>query len=415
MSKSNYQVFQSSGQNPIKAWVNGVTFEDEALQQLVQVANLPFIFKHVAAMPDVHAGMGATIGSVIATKGAVIPAAVGVDCGCGVRAARLVLTKGEITPYVKEAFDKISGTIPNGRTDHGGINDIGRWGRHHPVPAMVSQQWADRLAQRYNDITSRHSFLGSDKVSWEHLGTLGSGNHFCELCVDQDNNVWIMIHSGSRGPGNRIGSYFIQRAKEECRKWFVSLPDPNLSYFPKDTELYQEYMYALDWALDFAHINRQIMLSLVVEAVQDILGTQIDIDFNIDCHHNYAAMENHYGQNVLVTRKGAVRARKKDYCIIPGSMGDKSYICKGLGNKDSFESCSHGAGRSMSRTKARKSITLDDHKTKTDGIVCCKTESVLDESPDAYKDIGDVISAQADLVDPVYILKQILCVKGLDH
>lgn len=410
MSNYDIRIF-GDARVPIKTWTKNVPVEDGAIEQLRNLAKLPFIYEQVVAMPDVHQGMGATIGSVIATKGAIIPAAVGVDIGCGMRAGRLKdVTAKDIKGLEKEIFNLISRNVPHGRTDHGGQNDRGRWGR---TPSHILKVWSKELEEGYTEIiTCTPSIDRGNKTTHEHLGTLGTGNHFIEICLDGEDNVWIMLHSGSRGVGARIGNTFIKTAKELCQKWFIDLPDPNLAYLPEDTGAYDNYYHAVKWAQQYAFFNRKIMFDTVVEAVAEAIDYTPAVDWKVDCHHNYVDKEHHFGQNILVTRKGAIRARESDYGIIPGSMGRKSYIVQGLNNPESFTSCSHGAGRVMSRTKAKRTITIDDHIKATEGIVCLKDESVLDESVAAYKDIDQVMEAEKDLVEPIHVLKQVICVKG---
>lgn len=405
------------GRVPIKAWTKGVPVEDAAVQQLRNVADLPFVFKHVTAMPDVHWGMGATVGSVIATKGAIIPAAVGVDIGCGMMAARTDLNAIDLPDSLAAMRSAIEAAVPHGRTDNGGVNDRGAWG---DLPAQIwplvngADEGEATLMMRLARIAGKHPALGrASKKMPNHAGTLGTGNHFIEVCLDEEQRVWIMLHSGSRGIGNAIGRYFIERAKEDMRRWFINLPDMDLAYLPEGSEGFDDYVEAVHWAQDFALANRNVMMTAVVNAVAISLGrpTLATIEA-VNCHHNYVARENHFGQNVLVTRKGAVRARDGDLGIIPGSMGVQSYIVRGKGNPDSFNSCSHGAGRAMSRTAARKLFTLADHATATEGVECRKDAEVLDETPGAYKSIDAVMAAQADLIDIVHTLKQVVCVKG---
>lgn len=408
---------------PIKAWTSGVPVEDAAVQQLRNVADLPFVFKHVAAMPDVHWGMGATVGSVIATKGAIIPAAVGVDIGCGMMALRTGLVASDLPDGLSSLRSEIEGAVPHGRTDNGGTNDRGAWGDQSSNQlgmAYLCAPWqgGDSLLVRLNRLVAKHSDLyrASERAPF-HLGTLGTGNHFIEVCLDEAQQVWIMLHSGSRGIGNAIGRFFIERAKADMRRWFINLPDQDLAYFPEGSENFDDYVEAVSWAQDFAQANRSVMLRYVVLAMEKALGRPGADEVSapevaINCHHNYVARENHFGQNVLVTRKGAVRARHGDLGIIPGSMGVCSYIVRGKGNPESFASCSHGAGRKMSRGQARKTFTLADHEAATVGVECRKDAEVLDETPGAYKDIDAVMAAQTDLVEVVHTLKQVLCVKG---
>jgi len=394
---------------PIKAWTQGVPFEAEAEAQLRRVAALPFVHQWIAVMPDVHAGIGATVGSVIACKRAVIPAAVGVDIGCGMMAVKTSLRADQLPDDLRALRLAIEAAVPHGRSDKGGANDRGAYGT---PPARTVAAW-DELAPGYAQILSKHASAGNaQRVN--QLGTLGTGNHFIELCLDEAGAVWVMLHSGSRGIGNRIGSYFIERAKAEMRRWFVNLPDEDLAYMPQGSDLFDDYVHAVEWAQQYARTNRELMMHATIEALR---ATGLLPEFTahleaVNCHHNYVSFEHHYGANVIVTRKGAVRAREGELGIIPGSMGAKSFIVRGKGNPESFTSCSHGAGRSMSRTKAKKLFTLDDHAAATAGVECRKDADVIDETPAAYKSIDDVMAAQADLVDVVYTLKQIICVKG---
>ncbi|HET9626591.1 MAG TPA: RtcB family protein [Kofleriaceae bacterium] len=394
---------------PIKSWTRGVPFEPEAQAQLRRVAALPFIHKWVAAMPDVHAGLGATVGSVIACKGAVIPAAVGVDIGCGMMAVKTSLRAEQLPDDLKPLRTAIERAVPHGRTDHGGKNDRGAW---HDVPERHAAAWAE-LAPGYAEILAKHASAGNaQRVS--QLGTLGTGNHFIEICLDQDGAVWVMLHSGSRGVGNRIGSYFIERAKADMRRWFIHLPDEDLAYLPQGSELFADYVHAVEWAQTYARVNRELMMHNTIDALRR-LGTLPEFEAHLEavnCHHNYISREKHYDASVIVTRKGAVRARLGELGIIPGSMGAKSFIVRGKGNPESFTSCSHGAGRAMSRTKAKKLFTVEDHAAATAGVECRKDADVIDETPGAYKAIDDVMAAQADLVEIVYTLKQVVCVKG---
>jgi len=402
------------GRVPVKAWTRGVPVEDQAREQLRNVASLPFVFKHVAVMPDVHWGMGATVGSVIATNGAIVPAAVGVDIGCGMVAARLSLSASRLPDNLVGLRSAIEAAVPHGRTDYGGANDRGAWG---DPPSAVWEVMGDSgpLRARLISIIDKHTKLRRASMrAPNHLGTLGTGNHFIELCLDEADRVWVMLHSGSRGIGNAIGSYFIERAKEHMRRWFITLPDADLAYLPEGTSDFDDYVEAVGWAQDFAMANRRIMLCTTVHAVYRALGREAaepEIEA-VNCHHNYVARESHFGQNVLVTRKGAVRAREGDLGIIPGSMGARSFIVRGKGNPESFHSCSHGAGRKMSRAAAKKTFTLADHETATAGVECRKDEDVIDETPGAYKDIDAVMAAQSDLVEVVHTLRQVVCVKG---
>ena len=394
---------------PIKAWTRGVPFEDEAKAQLRNIAGLPFIHKWIAVMPDVHAGLGATVGSVIASRKAVIPAAVGVDIGCGMMAVKTSLRADQLPDDLKPLRFAIEAAVPHGRTDHGGKNDRGAWGE---PPAAHLAAWAT-LDAGYQQIVAGHQSSGH-AMRVHQLGTLGTGNHFIELCLDEAGAVWVMLHSGSRGVGNRIGSYFIERAKADMRRWFINLPDEDLAYLPEGSDLFADYLHAVSWAQEYARINRELMMQNVIAALRGV-GTLPPFEAHLEavnCHHNYVSREQHYDASVIVTRKGAVRARLGELGIIPGSMGARSFIVRGKGNPESFTSCSHGAGRTMSRNKAKKVFSLADHAAATAGVECRKDADVIDETPGAYKAIDDVMAAQADLVDIVYTLKQVVCVKG---
>ncbi|MFN2442155.1 MAG: RtcB family protein [Thermoanaerobaculia bacterium] len=406
---TSYQLFPADGGVPIKAWIEGVPVEEAALQQLRNLARLPFLYRWVAAMPDVHFGIGATVGSVIATKKAIIPAAVGVDIGCGMMATRTTLRAGDLPDGLEKIRSRIEAAVPHGRTDRGGKNDRGAWRR---PPSEVERAW-DALADRYKRISEKHPRVGRGN-DLNHLGTLGGGNHFIELCLDESDSVWVMLHSGSRGVGNRIGTYFIELAKQDARRANLNLPDANLAYFREGHRHFDDYVEAVHWAQEFATLNRQLMMSSVLQAIaagDELPPFQSDLEV-VNCHHNYVAVEKHYGEDVFVTRKGAVRARDNDLGIIPGSMGARSFIVRGRGNPESFHSCSHGAGRVMSRTEAKRRFTLEDHARATAGIECRKDADVLDETPMAYKSIDAVMAAQKDLVEVVHTLRQVVCVKG---
>lgn len=407
MSKDQNYLVDASGRFPIKMWTKDVPVEDQARAQLLNIANMPFIHKHIAVMPDVHWGMGATVGSVIATKGAVIPAAVGVDIGCGMIAMRTSLTASDLPDSLAAIRSDIERAVP-----HGFVTTPGRAlkGAFEIMPNSVVTRW-NSLNQRYFDIVAKHPEVEHKKPG-EQLGTLGGGNHFIEICLDEEQRVWVMLHSGSRGVGNIIGTHFINLAKKDMKVHFINLPDENLSYLSEGTKHYDDYIEAMTWAQDYAIENRLSMMDAVLAVLRKHLKSFTLEKEAINCHHNYCTKENHYGENVLVTRKGAVRAREGDLGIIPGSMGAKSYIVRGKGNKEAFCSCSHGAGRKMSRNEAKKTFSLEDHKLATAGIECRKDSEVIDETPGAYKDIDAVMSSQADLVDVVHTLKQVLCVKG---
>ena len=410
MSEQTYNVMASENGVPVKAWTKGVQLEDQARQQLLNAARLPFIFKWIAAMPDVHWGVGATVGSVIPTKNAIIPAAVGVDIGCGMMAVQTSLNARDLPDNLKGIRGAIEVAVPHGRTNHGGAGDRGAWS---DIPLRNQEVWAGNLKPRYDAILEKHPKLDRGNHA-NHLGTLGTGNHFIEVCLDEAEAVWFMLHSGSRGVGNRMGGYFIELARKDMRKFFINLPDIDLAYFPEHTKNFDDYIEAVEWAQDYARWNRDLMMEQVVGAVRNCGEAA---PFNaavkaINCHHNYVAREAHYGENVLITRKGAVRAREGDMGIIPGSMGARSYIVRGKGNPESFCSCSHGAGRAMSRKEAKRRFSLEDHARMTEGVECRKDEDVIDETPAAYKSIDAVMAAQADLVEIVHTLRQVICVKG---
>lgn len=416
MSEQDFVHHQEPGRAPVKMWTRGVAVEEQAMQQLRNVAALPFIHRHVAAMPDVHWGMGATVGSVIPTVGAIVPAAVGVDIGCGMMAARTALCAGDLPDSLAGLRSAIEAAVPHGRTDNGGAADRGAW-RDVPEPvqrALRGDDAPDDLVSGLERLVGKHPKLQrAGKRAPHHLGTLGTGNHFIEVCLDAEQRVWVMLHSGSRGIGNAIGSYFIERAKEHMRRWFVNLPDQDLAYLPEGEQDFTDYVEAVGWAQRFAMMNRRVMMAAALHAIGMALGREVEAAVEaVNCHHNYVEREHHFGKNVWVTRKGAVRARQGDLGIIPGSMGARSYIVRGKGNPESFNSCSHGAGRAMSRGEAKRRFTLEDHAVATAGIECRKDADVIDETPRAYKPIEAVMAAQSDLVEVVHELRQVVCVKG---
>lgn len=551
--KEKMKIWNGSKGGLIKAWIDNVELEDEALKQIENVASMPFIHKHVAIMPDVHWGMGCTIGSVIATHKAIIPASVGVDIGCfsgntkiilvedyekslkqlyeetkgesffrvysmdisslmpvrgyarciktrenadlmkiivrqdeqiictpdhlfmlmngsykkaedlslddklmavahnlgccidaiehldykedvyclqvekyhnfalsagvfvhncGMMAVQTSLTASDLPDSLAEVRTEIEKAVPHGRTNDGKVGDRGAWG--NPDPTIIDTfnlSLRDELKSiiDLNPNLGKHAF---ERAPYQ-LGTLGTGNHFIEVCLDENQNVWIMLHSGSRGIGNKIGTYFIEKAKKEMERWFIHLPDKDLAYFPEGSIYFDQYMQAVKWAQLYASVNRKIMMDNTIDAIKMAIKKPFEIlDKAINCHHNYVNEEKHFGSSVYVTRKGAVRARKDDLGIIPGSMGAKSFIVKGKGNLESFQSCSHGAGRKLSRSKAKKIFSLEDHIKATEGVECRKDLDVIDETPGAYKNLDMVMKAQEDLVEIVHTLKQIVCVKG---
>lgn len=391
-------VTQEVGARPIKAWTNDI--EAAAMEQLRNCARMPFILGNgIAAMPDVHMGIGATVGSVIPTERAIIPAAVGVDIGCGMNAVRTSLTASDLPDSLAELRHDIERSVPLGA---GGSHREDRWG------AGVDQQLFTSMTARGIDKLGRVS----TKNAGRQLGSLGSGNHFIEVCLDESQSVWVMLHSGSRGIGNQIGRHFIERAKRRMEDFWITLPDADLAYLPEDTADFREYMDAVQWAQDYALENRRQMMTAVLRSLTYRVKPFDLTNTAVNCHHNYVDREQHFGRNVWVTRKGAIRARAGDMGIIPGSMGTRSYIVRGKGNVDSYNSCSHGAGRRMSRTQARKTFSVADLVKQTEGVECRKDNAVLDELPSAYKDIDQVMENQRDLVDIVHTLRAVLCVKG---
>jgi tRNA-splicing ligase RtcB len=389
------------GAVPVKLYTGDI--EPAARQQLVNISRLPIVHHHVAAMPDVHLGIGATVGSVIPTKSAIIPAAVGVDIGCGMIASRLSLTGNDFQERdLKKVFDQISRDVPVGFEQHDE-----RDARTHAAKRFSKK--LSVMKQKHPGIEKR---VGKHSNWARQLGTLGGGNHFIEVCLDEENRAWVMLHSGSRGIGNAIGSYFIELAKKDSLKNNVHLPDADLAYFPEGAQHFDDYVEAVGWAQDYARANRAEMMELVIEALRRHLPAFDETDEAVNCHHNYVEREHHFGADVWLTRKGAIRARKGELGIIPGSMGARSYIVRGTGSADSFHSCAHGAGRRMSRNAAQKKFSLEDLKEQTEGVICRKDKGVLDEIPGAYKNIDEVMANQSDLVEVVHTLKQVLCVKG---
>ncbi|MEO5363418.1 MAG: RtcB family protein [Magnetococcus sp. DMHC-8] len=399
-----------TGRVPVYVYTDDL--DHQSRQQLINVAALPFIFRHVAAMPDVHAGLGAVIGSVIPTEKAVIPAAVGVDIGCGMRAVRLALPADEVTGRAEALQTAIEKAVPHGRTDQGGPNDRGAWST---VPPAIRAYWAQSsLEQKLPQVLSRHPKLLHKRVNSDrHLGTLGTGNHFIEVSLDETRQVWVVLHSGSRGIGNRIGTYFIELARQEMGGRLKQLPDPDLAYLQEGSTVFQDYVSCVAWAQDYARANRRFMMTAVLEAMTGLLGRPMTVIGDpIDCHHNTMEREEHFNHSIWVTRKGAIRARKTDLGIVPGSMGAKSYIVRGRGNPDTFCSSAHGAGRKMSRHEATRRFNAADLARQTAGVACRKDTGVIDEIPGAYKDIDKVMAQQSDLVEILHVLKQVVCVKG---
>lgn len=411
MKHDEYDVMNVDGARPVKMWTKGVPVEDEARRQLSNTARMPFIYKHIAVMPDVHVGKGSTIGSVIPTLGAVIPAAVGVDIGCGMMAAKTTLSANDLPDNLGTLRSAIEKAVPHGmspKTRGFKGRDKGSWEK---PPQPVDQAWA-KLKDEFDVIVQKTPRLRNTN-NYAHLGTLGTGNHFIEICLDEEGFVWLMLHSGSRGVGNAIGSHFIEVAKQDMRTHFMNLPDQDLAYLQEGTQHYDDYVEAVGWAQKFARMNREVMMLNLIAAVRTVITKPFETHVEaVNCHHNYVQKEHHFGKDVLLTRKGAVSARQGELGIIPGSMGAKSYIVRGKGNPESFHSCSHGAGRTMSRTEAKRRFTIDDQVRATQGVECRKDVDVIDEIPMAYKDIDAVMEAQRDLVEVVHTLKQVVCVKG---
>jgi tRNA-splicing ligase RtcB (3'-phosphate/5'-hydroxy nucleic acid ligase) len=404
-----YETLEEPGGHPIKAWTRGVLFDDRAKEQVRNVARLPFVHGWVAVMPDVHWGIGATVGSVIPTDGAIIPAAVGVDIGCGMMAVRTSLVASDLPDDLGAMRRAIEIAVPHGRTHGGGPGDRGTWAN---LPESASAAWVG-LHEGFERIAEKHPRVRRGNTA-NHLGTLGTGNHFIEVCLDEDEQAWCLLHSGSRGVGNRIGTYFIELAKKDARSSSIRLPDGDLAWFAEGAGHFDDYVQAVGWAQEFARTNREVMMRAVVAAIRSLPGLPA---FSADraavnCHHNYVARETHYGRSVWLTRKGAVRAGEGDLGIIPGSMGARSYIVRGKGNPESYHSCSHGAGRAMSRGEARRRFTVEEHAAATRGVECRKDAHVIDETPAAYKPIDAVMAAQRDLVEVVHTLRQVVCVKG---
>lgn len=411
MSKDqNYEVFKVQDGKPIKAWIKGVPLEPQAKEQLINTSRMPFIYKHLAVMPDCHLGKGATVGSVIATQRAIIPAAVGVDIGCGMAAVKTTMNANQLPDNLHKMRMAIEKVIPVGQSSHDE-----KWDRTHPAKAFNKDMWG-RLEPGYRELEQRHPEL-FDKLSGTktglQVGTLGGGNHFIEVLYDEDDTVWLMLHSGSRGIGNKIGQHFINLARKEMESQFINLPDKDLSYLVENGKHFDDYVRAVSWAQDYASKNRTTMMMTLMKVLKDDFIP--DIEFTqkvVNCHHNYISKEHHFGENVYVTRKGAVSAKEGEWGIIPGSMGTGSFIVQGKGNVDSFHSCSHGAGRVMSRGKAKEMITLEQHAEATKGVECRKDSGILDESPAAYKDLIAVMAAQDDLIEIKHRLLPLLCIKG---
>lgn len=394
------QIFEVKNHVPVYTWM-GMESPDEweTIERTKKVAILPWAFHHVALMADGHIGRGATVGSVIAMKNAISPAAVGTDIGCGMAAIKLSLTASDLPDNLAELRSMLEERIPVG------------FNSHVSVKKLTDSLDNIELWDRFKDCDYRvHKLVSKAR---HQCGTLGGGNHFLELCLDTENNVWLMLHSGSRNIGKELADIHITAAKKLIHN--QSLPDPDLAVVLAGSPEFEAYVNDLHWAQEYAFLNRKVMIELALGAIKHHFGEQgkiVESDETILCHHNYAALETHFGEKVYVTRKGAINASKGTMGIIPGSMGTKSFIVRGLGNPDSFNSASHGAGRRMSRGKAKKSFSLEDLATQTSGVECRKDKGVLDEIPGAYKPIEEIIALQTDLVEIVAELKGILCIKG---
>lgn len=390
-----------NGFKPVKIYTRDI--ENEALTQLKKIAQLPIIHSHIAAMPDVHLGIGATVGSVIPTLNAIIPAAVGVDIGCGMSAVRLSIKSSQLPDNLGAMRSAIERAVPVGLQAHKSVS----------IRASACKKLSAGVDWLFETHPTVMKMLKQPNTIWtKQMGTLGGGNHFIEVCVDESKDVWIMLHTGSRGIGNTIGQYFIALAKKDMGKHIHNLPDKDLAYFTEGSENFVDYVTAVNWAQEYARLNRDEIMGLVLRTIEPFLPKFHTDRHAINCHHNYVSREHHFGADVMVTRKGAISARDGELGIIPGSMGAKSFIVRGKGNVDSFCSCSHGAGRKMSRTAARNIFSKEDLIAQTKGVECRKDKAVIDEIPAAYKDIEQVMENQSDLVEVVHTLKQVLCIKG---
>lgn len=391
----------TKGKVPVKIYTDEV--DHGAMQQLYNMSQLPFIHSHLAVMPDVHLGKGATVGSVIPSKGAIIPAAVGVDIGCGMNALRLSIKAGDLPDNLRAIRLAIEEVVPVGFNMH-------KYDRARNSTIRALSGGLDQIISKHKKI---HTYQKRPYQTWvRQIGTLGGGNHFIELCLDENQDVWVMLHSGSRGIGNAIGQYFIELAKKDMGQHLLNLPDKELAYFSEGARYFDDYIEAVEWAQDYATANRREMMYLIIEVLRKKLRKFGITKEAINCHHNYVSREFHFGEDIFVTRKGAIRAGEGELGIIPGSMGAKSFIVKGLGNAQSFCSCSHGAGRKLSRSAAKRKYNELDVSQQTLGVECRKDKGIVDEIPSAYKDIDQVMAHQSDLVEVVHTLKQIVCIKG---
>jgi tRNA-splicing ligase RtcB len=392
----------------VKMWIGDMEVEATALEQIRNIASLPILAGHLAIMPDVHAGIGATVGSVIPTRGAVIPAAVGVDIGCGMCAAMTNLTASDLPDSLFALRNQIEKSVPVGFSEHKQSSV-----KVNGAMADTLRKAETKMFQRWDKLALKEKLGRADpyKIA-NQIGTLGGGNHFIEICLDSEDRVWVMLHSGSRGIGNQIGSVAINIAKEVAYKEHRKLVDSNLAWLDEGTDEFNAYIEAMHWAQDYAMLNRDTMMAIVLEGLRKSFPKMKVLGEVVNCHHNFTSLERHFDEDMWVTRKGAVSAREGQMGIIPGSMGAKSFIVRGKGHQNAYCSCSHGAGRTMSRTKARQFFSTEDLEAQTAGVECRKDADVIDEIPGAYKDIDAVMAAQTDLVEVVQTLKQVLCVKG---
>ena len=393
--------------NNVKLWTGNMPVEPEAFEQIVRISDLPILAGHLAIMPDVHLGKGATVGSVIPTRNAIIPAAVGVDIGCGMCAVLTNLTANDLPDNLAALRSQIERDVPVGFNEHkrdvyllGDAGEIYKNNLYHTINQFETLELRAKLDNAKTNKIIRQA------------GTLGGGNHFIEICLDLEDRVWIMLHSGSRGIGRQIGEIAIEMAKNQAITYNRLPTDENLAWLDEGSTEFNSYIQAMTWAQDYARFNRDTMMSIVIAAMKRRLPNLLLLGEVVNCHHNFTSLEEHFGEKMWVTRKGAVSAKAGEFGIIPGSMGAKSFIVTGKGNHDSYCSCSHGAGRKMSRAQANKSFTIDDLKAQTAGVECRKDGKVIDEIPGAYKNIDEVMNAQTDLVDVVQTLKQVLCIKG---
>lgn len=401
----NRVVHVAEGGAKVLSWADDL--DEKTIEQAKRTASLPFVEQPLALMADAHLGMGATIGSVLATNGAIIPSAVGVDIGCGMAALHLDLSSSDLPDDLSRIHSAIATVIPAGIPTKGNKGA----GSHAAGPQRGNLDEVDAL----DELLTRAPQAALDDVQrvCRQFGTLGSGNHFVELCLDENDGVWLVLHSGSRGTGNKLAQAHIEQAKGLMKRYFIDVPDPDLAYLVEGTPEFDAYVYAMSWAQDYAAANREAMLHAALAAINGHMGRSTTVVELVNCHHNYAARERHRGKDVWVTRKGAIRARVGDRAIIPGSMATGSFIVEGLGEPTSYTSASHGAGRRMSRTQARKNLTAESLDIAMNGIAWNQDpKALLDEHPDAYKDIGAVMEAQADLVSVVHRLTTILNYKG---